>query len=140
VSLFSFLHTKPLKKRLLRQRLSYLFSLNEIKSCFELNIKSGYRLCQKRYSTCGTSFPRYEGLYQEESSEISQACLANGPAHQFMEHFSFHFHHWSSLSVTRKQRPVTATSRSIPSSLVAVFCFLAAFLIVSLIIPWDAPI
>jgi hypothetical protein len=33
------------------------------------------------------------GCKKEESSEISQACLANGPAHQFMEYFLFHFHH-----------------------------------------------
>lgn len=33
------------------------------------------------------------GYKKEESSEISQACLANGPAHQFIECFLFLFHH-----------------------------------------------
>lgn len=34
-----------------------------------------------------------KGYKKEESSEISQACLANGPAHQFMEYFLFLSHH-----------------------------------------------
>jgi len=33
------------------------------------------------------------GYKKEESSKISQACLANGPAHQFIEYFLFLFHH-----------------------------------------------
>ena len=33
------------------------------------------------------------GYKKKKSSEISQACLANGPAHQFIEYFLFLFHH-----------------------------------------------
>jgi hypothetical protein len=33
------------------------------------------------------------GYKKEESSEISQACLANGPAHHFMGYFLSHFNH-----------------------------------------------